>query len=89
MKTNQERLNWDMQAFGMPRAELDEMIKDMSHGNPLMLASGMLSDAQELIGAELNEFNNGWVDGFTANKARQLMNCAKAIIFEMMDKERA
>ena len=89
MKTNQEQLNWEIQAYGMSKAELNAMVKEQSFGNPLMFAAGLLSDAQELIGAERNEFTNGWVGSVTANQARQFINCAKAIIFEIMDNERA
>ena len=85
----QEKLAWEMQAYGMPKAQLQLMVKQQAFpGQELMFAMGMLSDAQELIGADLNEGNEGWVAPKQANQARQYINCAKAIVFDLMQKDR-
>ncbi len=89
MKTEQEKLAWEKQAYGMSKAKLFSMLKDQVAGNEIMFAAGFLSDAQEVIGADLNLSNDGWVSPEQANQARQFINCAKAIIFDMLNKENA
>lgn len=72
------KLEWEMQAYGSPKAEILEMIEDSltfkMSGVEMVIAS-YLSDAQELI-----EFND-------KNRARQYINIAKMLIFEKMDAE--
>ena len=72
------KLEWEMQAYGSPKAEILEMIEDSltfkMTGIEMVIAS-YLSDAQELI-----EFND-------KNRARQYINIAKMLIFEKMDAE--
>jgi hypothetical protein len=72
------KLEWEMQAYGSPKAEILEMIEDSltfkMSGIGMVIAS-YLSDAQELI-----EFND-------KNRARQYINIAKMLIFEKMDAE--
>jgi hypothetical protein len=72
------KLEWEMQAYGSPKAEILEMIEDSltfkMSGIEMVIAS-YLSDAQELI-----EFND-------KNRARQYINIAKMLIFEKMDAE--
>jgi hypothetical protein len=46
----------------------------------------MLSDAQQIMDPEFND--EGWVSPQTANQARQYINCAKAIMFDVMDPSR-
>lgn len=90
MKTEQEKLAWEKQAYGMSKAQLFAMVKDQAFpGTEIMFAAGMLSDAQEVIGADFNGANEGWVSPQQANEARQFINCAKAIIFDMLNKENA
>lgn len=90
MKTEQEKLAWEKQAYGMSKAQLFAMVKDQAFpGTEIMFAAGMLSDAQEVIGADFNGANEGWVSPQQANEARQFINCAKAIIFDVLDKEKA
>jgi hypothetical protein len=90
MKTKQEKLEWEKQAYGMSKAQLFAMVKEQAFpGTEIMFAAGMLSDAQEVIGADLNNGNDGWVSPQQANQARQFINCAKAIIFDMLNKENA
>ena len=90
MKTEQENLEWEKQAYGMSKAQLFAMVKEQAFpGTEIMFAAGMLSDAQEVIGADLNNGNDGWVSPRQANQARQFINCAKAIIFDMLNKENA
>ena len=86
----QEKLAWELQAYGMSKAQLMAMVKEQAFpGQELMFAMGMLSDAQEVIGVDLNEGNEGWVAPKQANQARQYINCAKAIVFDLMQKEAA
>ena len=72
------KLEWEMQAYGSPKAEILEVIEDSltfkMSGIEMVIAS-YLSDAQELI-----EFND-------KNRARQYINIAKMLIFEKMDAE--
>lgn len=90
MKTEQEKLAWEMQAYGMSKAQLFAMVKQQAFaGTEIMFAAGMLSDAQEVIGADFNGANEGWVSPQQANQARQFINCAKAIIFDVLNKENA
>lgn len=90
MKTEQEKLEWEKQAYGMSKAQLFAMVKDQAFpGTEIMFAAGMLSDAQEVIGADFNGANEGWVSPQQANEARQFINCAKAIIFDVLNKEKA
>ena len=82
-----ETLNWEKQAYGMTTDQIDRMVKEQAFpGTELMFAAGLLSDAQETIAAE---WNPDGVSAQTANRARQLMNCAKAIIFQQMDRKEA
>lgn len=90
MKTEQEKLAWEKQAYGMSKAQLFAMVKEQAFpGTEIMFAAGMLSDAQEVIGADFNGVNEGWVSPQQANEARQFINCAKAIIFDVLNKENA
>jgi len=82
-------LEWEKQAYGMTKAQLDHMVKMQAFpGQEMMFAAGMLSDAQEVIGADFNGANEGWVSPQQANEARQFMNCAKAIMFDYLNKQR-
>lgn len=90
METEQEKLEWEKQAYGMSKAQLFTMVKEQAFpGTEIMFAAGMLSDAQEVISADLNNGNDGWVSPQQANQARQFINCAKAIIFDILNKENA
>ena len=51
-----------------------------------MVVMGVLSDAQEILAPE---WNPDGVEAHNANRARQMINCAKAIVFDLMDKETA
>lgn len=87
MKTDKEKIQWELQAYGMTKAQLDEIVKTQAFpGTEIMFAAGMLSDAQQILDPEFND--EGWVSPKTANQARQLMNCAKAIMFDQMNKMR-
>ena len=87
--TDKEKLEWELQAYGMTKEALNRMVeKQALPGTEIMFAAGMLSDAQEVIGADINESNEGWVSPQQANEARQFINCAKAIIFDQMNKMR-
>lgn len=76
--TNQEKIEWEMQAYGCSKDKLTSIISQVD--DPLMLAAGMLSDAQEVISGEFGEPDT--------EVARQLMNRAKFIIFSQMRDER-
>jgi hypothetical protein len=87
MMTTLEKLNWEKQAYGMTAAEVDRMVKEQAFpGTEMMFAAGMLSDAQQIMDPEFNQ--DGWVSPETANQARQYMNIAKKIMFDMMDQQR-
>jgi hypothetical protein len=89
MKNLKEQIKWEIQAYGMTKAQLDQMVKTQAFpGQEMMFAAGMLSDAQEVIGADLNGANEGWISPQQANEARQFINCAKAIMFDVMDPSR-
>jgi hypothetical protein len=82
-----EQLEWELQAYGMSKASLMRMVKEQAlPGTEMLFAAGLLSDAQQIMDPEFND--EGWVSPQTANQARQYMNCAKAIIFGLMNKER-
>ena len=86
MKSLQEQIKWEMQCYGMTKVQLKRMVKEQSFpGTEIMFAAGLLSDAQEVIGADLNGANEGWISPQQANEARQFINCAKAILFELME----
>ena len=80
-------LQWEIQAYGMSKAAVDRMVKEQAFpGTELMFAAGMLSDAQQIMDPEFNA--DGWVSPETANRARQYMNIAKYIMFNVMDPSR-
>jgi hypothetical protein len=86
MTTKTADLQWEMQAYGMTKAQLNRIVKEQAFpGTELMFAAGMLSDAQEILSAE---WNPDGVDAHHANRARQMINCAKAIMFDVMDPSR-
>jgi hypothetical protein len=83
----QADLDWEIQAYGMTEASVKHLVETQAFpGTELMFAAGMLSDAQEILSAEWNP--NG-VDAHHANRARQMINCAKYIMFNQMREERA
>lgn len=84
--TDKEVIEWEMQAYGMTKAQLNQMVKQQAFpGEELMFAAGMLSDAQETIAAE---WNPDGVNAVQANIARQYINCAKAIMFDYINAQR-
>ena len=84
MKTAQEKLNWEIQAYGMSEAALKDMLaKQVFPGTEMIFAAGMLSDAQTILDPEFND--EGWVSPEVANKARQYMNIAKFIMFRQRE----
>jgi hypothetical protein len=91
METKRDQIQWEIQAYGMTKVQLNQMVKEQAFpGTEMMFAAGLLSDAQQIIDPEFNTEGpeDGWVDPVTANRARQLMNCAKAIMFDIMDPSR-
>jgi len=77
-RTEYEKSEWDLQAYGCRAIAIDNALKD--YRDPLMLAASMLSDAQEIISEEYGRPDT--------ESARQLMNRAKYIIFKMMKDDR-
>jgi hypothetical protein len=60
MTTKTTDLQWEIQAYGMTKAELNRMVKTQAFpGQELMFAAGMLSDAQQVLDPEFNA--DGWV----------------------------
>ncbi len=77
-------LQWEIQAYGMSEAAVKRMVKTQAFpGQEMMFAAGMLSDAQQIMDPEFNA--DGWVSPETANRARQYINIAKYIMFEMIE----
>jgi hypothetical protein len=77
-RTEYEKSEWDLQAYGCRAIAIDNALKD--YRDPLMLAASMLSDAQEIISGEYGKPDT--------ETARQFMNRAKYIIFKMMREEK-
>ncbi len=77
-RTEYEKSEWDLQAYGCRAIAIDNAIKN--YQDPLMLAASMLSDAQEVISGEYGKPDT--------ETARQFMNRAKYIIFKMMREEK-
>ena len=78
----QADLDWEIQAYGMTQEAVDRMVKTQAFpGMEMMFAAGMLSDAQQIMDPEFNE--EGWVSPQTANRARQYINIAKYIMFNL------
>ena len=78
LRTELEKSEWDLQAYGCRAIAIDNAIKN--YQDPLMLAASMLSDAQEIISGEYGKPDT--------ETARQFMNRAKYIIFKMMKDDR-
>ena len=77
----------EIQMYGMTKSQLKAMVKQQAFpGTEMLFAAGLLSDAQQIMDPEFNA--DGWVSPQTANQARQYMNCAKAIMFGLMNEER-
>ena len=87
MTTKTTDLKWEIQAYGMTKEALNRMVKTQApYGQELMFAAGLLSDAQQILDPEFNA--DGWVSPDVANQARQYINCAKAIMFDVIDPSR-
>ena len=70
----------------MTQEAVDRMVKQQAFpGSEMMFAAGILSDAQTMIDPEFNE--DGWVSPERANEARQYMNIAKYIMFNLMERK--
>jgi hypothetical protein len=83
----QADLDWEIQCYGMTEGSVKHLVESQAFpGTEMMFAAGMLSDAQQIMDPEFNA--DGWVSPETANKARQYINIAKYIMFNMMKDER-
>lgn len=83
----QADLDWEIQAYGMSEGSVKHLVESQAFpGTEMMFAAGMLSDAQQIMDPEFNQ--DGWVSPETANRARQYINIAKYIMFNMMKDER-
>ena len=71
--------DFEKQCYGCTQAALDAAMDDAI--DPLMLAMGILSDAQEVISGEFGEPDT--------ERARKFMNRAKYIMSRLMQDERA
>ena len=69
---------WEMQCYGCSEAALLEALEDAF--DPVMLATSILSDAQELISGEFGKPDT--------ERARKYMNRAKFILFNAKRNER-
>jgi hypothetical protein len=87
MRNIEDQVKWEKQAYGMTKAQLNALVKEQAFpGQEMMFTAGLLSDAQQIMDPEFND--EGWVSPQTANQARQYINCAKAIMFDIMDPSR-
>lgn len=87
MRNIEDQVKWEKQAYGMTKAQLNALVKEQAFpGQEMMFAAGLLSDAQQVMDPEFND--EGWVSPQIANQARQYINCAKAIMFDIMDPSR-
>jgi hypothetical protein len=77
MRTEEEKLEWELQAYGCPQKAIDEQLKEFRQ--PLSFAVSILSDAQELISPE---FCPDGVSAARANSVRLLINRAKYVVFK-------
>jgi hypothetical protein len=83
----QADLDWEIQCYGMTEGSVKHLVETQAFpGTEMMFAAGMLSDAQQIMDPEFNA--DGWVSPETANRARQYINVAKYIMFNMMKDER-
>jgi hypothetical protein len=67
-----KNLEWEMQAYGSPKAEILESITDsltFKLSGPGMIVASYLSDAQEIM-------------EYSPNTARQYINVAKMVMME-------
>jgi hypothetical protein len=82
--TEQEKR--EVRMYGVTEAGMRESVESsltFKLSGPMMIAAGLMSDAQEMINTEYGE-----VDYMRAEDARQALNRAKWILFEYMDKAR-
>ena len=85
----QADLDWEIQAYGMSEEAVDRMVKTQAlPGMEMMFAAGLLSDAQQIMDPEFVG-EDGWVSPETANQARQYINIAKYIMFNLMESKEA
>ena len=80
--TEQERREVGM--YGVTEAGMRKAVESsitFKLSGPMMMVAGMLSDAQEMMAYEQPDFN-------VIEDQRQLLNRAKWIMFEYMDKSR-
>ncbi len=80
--TEQEKR--EVRMYGVTVAGMRESVESsmtFKLSGPMMVAAGILSDAQEMINTEYGE-----VDYMRAEDARQAINRAKWIMFEYMGK---
>jgi hypothetical protein len=86
MITLNEQEKRQVRMYGVTEAGMREAVESsitFKLSGPMMMAAGILSDAQEMINTEYGE-----VDYMRAEDARQAINRAKWIMFEYMDKSR-
>ena len=86
MITLNEQEKREVRMYGVTEAGMREAVESsitFKLSGPMMMAAGILSDAQEMINTEYGE-----VDYMRAEDARQAINRAKWIMFEYMDKPR-
>ena len=74
---------WEKQAYGTILKEIDNQIQESNYFKNKeveYLAMSILSDVQDLIGEDLNDHEDGWVNPHWANEARQKINVVKHIL---------
>jgi len=81
--TEQEKR--EVRMYGVTVEGMRESIESsitFKFSGPMMIAAGILSDAQEMINTEYGD-----IDFMRAEDARQAINRAKWVLFEYMDKK--
>ena len=86
MISTNEQEKREVRMYGVTEKGMRENIENSMTfrlSGPMMIAAGILSDAQEMINTEYGE-----VDSMRAEDARQAINRAKWVLFEYMDNSR-
>ena len=89
MKQLNESQKRDIRMYGCTEAELRESVEDsitFKISGPVMVAAGLMSDAQEIV--SFGPYDGDRLANIMESQ-RQMLNQAKWILFEYMSKETA
>lgn len=85
MMTPQEKAAWDLQAYGASEADVRKAVEgsiSFKTSGPLMVAMGMMSDAQEMLA-----MSTRGTQATTNETVRQMLNRAKFVIAEYVKQD--